>query len=250
MPALWSAIRLRRRKPSVTATFGRSHSSAGFHSRFCMTTPRSRWPASSVMASGNARARALPLAITEDAGHRALGVVIQNRLWNPAEECERPNVAVTEGFRRLSRIADHKAGIRVRQVKSEEVDLALYAPDDADGFTKVCLSMPRRMHQRHEHLLRPLPPTRHVILHNRDAACEAVLVPKPLEDPLRRMPLLLRSRLVVPKNAVDQCNKWIELRLRRRLLAHITRRHREPYHLGNCSRIKPNRRAAARSLKP
>jgi len=41
----------------------------------------------------------------------------------------------------------------VRQVKSEEVDLALYTPDDADGFTKVCLSMPRRMHQRHEHLL-------------------------------------------------------------------------------------------------
>ena len=31
-------------------------------------------------------------------------------------------------IRRLSRIADHKAGIRVRQVKSEEVDLALYAP--------------------------------------------------------------------------------------------------------------------------
>ena len=92
----------------------------------------------------------------------------------------------------------------MRQVKSEEVDLALDATDDADGFTKVCLGMPRRMHQRHEHLLRPLPPTRHVILHNRDAACEAVLVPKPLEDPLRRMPLLLRSRLVVPKNAVDQ----------------------------------------------
>src|ERR1035437_4523522 len=41
---------------------------------------------------------------------------------------------MVEGFRRLSRIADHKAGIRVRQVKSEEVDLALYAPEDADGF--------------------------------------------------------------------------------------------------------------------
>jgi hypothetical protein len=27
----------------------------------------------------------------------------------------------------------------VRQVKSEEVNLALYATDDADGFTKVCL---------------------------------------------------------------------------------------------------------------
>src|SRR5665647_2541244 len=110
----------------------------------------------------------------------------------------------------------------MRQVKSKKADLALYATDDADGFTKISLSMPRRMQQRYEHLLRPLSPTRHVVLHNRDAACEAVLVPKPLEDSLRRMPLLLRSRLVVPKNAVDQCNKWIKLRLRRRLLAHIT----------------------------
>jgi hypothetical protein len=51
---------------------------------------------------------------------------------------ERPNVAVAEGFRRLCRIADHKAGVRVRQIKSEEVDLALYAADDADGFAKIC----------------------------------------------------------------------------------------------------------------
>src|SRR5450759_2756363 len=84
------------------------------------------------------------------------------------------------------------------------MDLALDATDDADGFTKVCLSMPRRMHQRHEHLFRPQPPAGHIILHNRDAACEAVFVPKPLKDPLRRMLLLLRSRLVVPKNASRQ----------------------------------------------
>ena len=30
----------------------------------------------------------------------------------------------------------------MRQVKSEEVDLALDTTDDADGFTEVCLSMP------------------------------------------------------------------------------------------------------------
>jgi hypothetical protein len=102
-------------------------------------------------------------------------------------------VAVAEGFRRLCRIADYEAGVRVRQIKSEEVDLALYAADHADGFAKICLSMPWRMHQRYEHLLRPLPPTRHVILHDRDAAGEAVFVPKSLEDPLRRVLLLLRS---------------------------------------------------------
>ncbi len=69
--------------------------------------------------------------------------LIQDRLRYAAEECEGPNVAVAEGFRRLCRIADHEAGVRVRQVKSEEVDVALYATDDVDGFTKVCLSMPR-----------------------------------------------------------------------------------------------------------
>src|SRR5882724_11340016 len=65
---------------------------------------------------------ALPLAVTEDAGHRDLGVVIQDRLRYAAEECKCPNMAVAEGFRRLCRIAGHEAGIRVRQGKSEEVN--------------------------------------------------------------------------------------------------------------------------------
>ena len=184
-------------------------------------------------------ARPLPLAVTQDAGHRDLGVVIQDRLRNAAEECERPNMAVAEGFRRLCRIADHEAGVRVRQVKSEKVDLALDATDDSDGFTKVYLSMPRRMLQRHEHLLSPPMPARHIILHDRDAAREAVFVPKPLEDPLRGMLLLLRTRLVVQENAIDHENKWIKLWPSRRLLAHVTWRHRELHHLGDCPRVNP-----------
>src|SRR4051812_6574923 len=127
-------------------------------------------------------ARPLPLAVAENPGHRDL-----------AEECERPNVAVAECFRRLRRIAHHKAGVRVRQVKSEEVDLALGATNDADRFPEVGLRMPRRMHQRYEHLLRSLPPAGHIILHDRDATREAVLISQPLENPLRRMLLLLRS---------------------------------------------------------
>src|SRR4029453_13890884 len=39
-------------------------------------------------------ARPLPLAITKNARHRDLGVVIQDRLRYPAKECERLNVAV------------------------------------------------------------------------------------------------------------------------------------------------------------
>ena len=51
-------------------------------------------------------------------------------------------MAVAEGFRRLGGIADHEAGVRVRQIKSEEVDLALHAADDADGFAKSTWACP------------------------------------------------------------------------------------------------------------
>jgi hypothetical protein len=81
----------------------------------------------------------------------------------------------------------------MRQVKSEEVDLALDATDDANGFTKVYLSMSWRMRQRHEHLLRPPPPASDIVLHDRYAAREPILIAEPLKDPLRRMLLLLRS---------------------------------------------------------
>src|SRR3979411_753951 len=136
-------------------------------------------------------------------------------------------------------ITGHKTGVRVRKVKSEEVDLALDATDNSDGFTKVYLSMSRTMLQRHEHLLSPPMPAGHIILHNRDAACETVFVPKPLETPLRGMLLLLRTRLVVQENAIDHENKWIKLRPSWRLLAHVTRRYRKLHHLGDCPRINP-----------
>src|SRR6202030_4129110 len=137
------------------------------------------------------------------------------------------------------RITGHKTGVRVRRVKSEEVDLALDATDNFDAFTKVYLSMSRTMLQRHEHLLSPPMPAGHIILHNRDAACETVFVPKPLENPLRGMLLLLRTRLVVQENAIDHENKWIKLRPSWRLLAHVTRRYRKLHHLGDCPRINP-----------
>ena len=138
----------------------------------------------------------LPLPVAKNTSHGDLGVVIKDGLRNAAKEAERPNMAVAEGFRRLGGVADHEAGVRVRQVKSEEVDLALHAADDADSFAKVDLGMSRRMLQRHKHLLSPLTPAGDVILHNREAAREAVLVPETLKDPLRRMLLFPRARLV------------------------------------------------------
>jgi len=64
-------------------------------------------------------ARPLPLPVAKNAGHCDLGVVIKDGLRNAAKEAECLNVAVAEGFRRLGGIADHEAGVRVGQVKSE-----------------------------------------------------------------------------------------------------------------------------------
>ena len=160
----------------------------------------------------------------QESSHGDLGVVIEDGLRNAVKEAERSNVAVAEGFRRLGGVADHEAGVRVRQVKSEEVDLALHTADDANGFAKVDLGMSRRMLQRHKHLLSLETRAGHVILHNREPAREAVLIPKPLEDPLRRVLLLLRARLVVQENAVDHRNERIKLRPGWRFLAHVARR--------------------------
>src|SRR5271155_4927072 len=111
--------------------------------------------------------------------------------------------------------------------------------------------MSRRMLQRHKHLLSPMTPAGDVILHNREAAREAVLVPETLEDPLRRMLLFPRARLVVEENPVDHRDERIKLRLGRRLCAHVTRRRRELHHLGDRARVDSNplrRRPVAQPL--
>ena len=139
----------------------------------------------------------------------------------------------------------------MRQIERKEVDLALHSADDADCLTEVDLGVPRRMRQRYEHLLRPLPPAGNVVLHDGEAAREAVLVPQPLEDALGRMLLLLRPAFVPGQDAVDDGDECAQLRLHRRLRAPVARRHREPYHLGDRPRIDPkppSRRPLAQSL--
>ena len=86
--------------------------------------------------------RALPLAVAQDARNRDLGVVVEDRLRHAAEESEGLHVAVAEGFRRLRRIRHHEAGVRVRQVEREEVDLALDAADHGQRLAEVGLRMP------------------------------------------------------------------------------------------------------------
>ena len=195
--------------------------------------------------------RALPHPVAQDARDRDLGVVVEDRPRHAAEEGEGLHVPVAERLLGLGRIGRHEAGIRMRQVEREEVDLALHPADDADRLAEVGLRMPRRMRQRHEHLLRPLPPAGDILLHDRDAAREAVLVPQPLEDALGRVLLLLRPAFVLGQDAVDDGDEGAQLRLHRRLRAPVARRHREPHHLGDRPRIDPeppSRRPLAQSL--
>ena len=57
-----------------------------------------------------------------------------------------------ERLRRLRRIGLHEAGIAVRQVHREEVDLPLYPADHRQRFAEVNLRVPGIMPQWHEHL--------------------------------------------------------------------------------------------------
>ena len=61
----------------------------------------------------------------------------------------------------------------------------------------------------------------------------AVLGPQPLEDPLRRVPLLARPLLVLFQSRVDYTLPGPQFRPARRFLAPITRRHRVLQHLAH-----------------
>ena len=191
-------------------------------------------------------ARPLPRPVPQDPGHRQLGVVIQDRRRHPAEERERRNVPGAERLRRLRRIGLHEAGVAVRQVHGEEVDLPLHPADHRQRLAKVRLRMPRIMPQRHEHLPLPLPPRQHVVLHDRQPAAITVLVAQTLEDPLRGVPLLRRPALILFQDLVDDPHERIQLRTRRRPAAPVSRRHRERQHLRYRPRVdaKPTRRLA------
>ena len=128
---------------------------------------------------------------------------------------------------------DHEAGVGVRQVHAEEVDLPTHAADHGDRFAEVDLGVAGRVGQRHKGLppLRPADP--HVILHHRVAAGIAVLVAQTLKDPLGRMPLLDRCSPIRLQNRRDHRQKRPELRRLDRLRARVARRQREPAHLGD-----------------
>ena len=78
-----------------------------------------------------------------------------------------------------------------------------------------------------------------IVLHDRQPAAVAVLVPKPLEDPLRRVPLLRRTALIVLKDPVDDPDERIQLRSRWSPRPPVPGRHREHHHLRDRPGINP-----------
>src|SRR6202049_5200974 len=133
----------------------------------------------------------------------------------------------------------HEAGIAVRQVDRKEVDLAFHPGDLRQRLTKIRLRMARIMPQRYEHLALPQSARQHVVLYNGDPAGIAVLLAKPLEDPLRGMPLLPRPALIGRQDTVDNPGERVELGTRRRPAPPVPGRYRERQHLGYCPRVDP-----------
>ena len=91
--------------------------------------------------------------------------------------------------------AFHEAGVRLRQVHAEEMDLLpRHAADHPDRCAEVHLGM-ARAHAPAERtsLASGAWLTSDITLHHRVTAGKAMLITKPLENPLRRVALLLRS---------------------------------------------------------
>ena len=141
------------------------------------------------------------------------------------------NVAIHPclGYRR--RIGPNVTRIAVRQVKREEVGLLLDPADEHHGFAKIRLGMARGVVQRHEHLLPAPLLIAHVVLHDRVAAREPVLIPQPIENPLGRVTLLALLPDIIAQPLLDDLGEPVQLGPLGRRRPPIPRRNRKPHHL-------------------
>ncbi len=87
------------------------------------------------------------------------------------------------------------------------------------------------MAQRHEHLATAQSCLRYVLAHNRIAAGKSPFIPQPIENPLRRVPLLLVNAAVALKDRVDPGHVRPELLGNRPLTTPVAGRNRKLKHL-------------------
>jgi hypothetical protein len=122
----------------------------------------------------------------------------------------------------------------MRHIHRQIVSLLFDAGYHNQCLAEVYLCLARRMGQRHKHLPGAELFATNIVLHDRVAAREPVFFLQPLEDPLRRMPLLNRPLLVIAQNGIDDTQPRAELGLLDRLLALVTWRHSVLQHLPHC----------------
>ena len=193
-----------------------------------------------------------PRPIGLNARHQAFVIVVEDRGRHAAKERKGMHMAINPSLGRGCLKRPNITGVAVRQVEGEEMGLLFNAADHHHGLTEIGLSMAGRMAQRHEHL----PPTpllfAHVILDDRIAAGEAVLISQPLKDPLGRMPLLAVPSLILAQPLVDDGGKSVQLRPLDRRRSAVARRHGKAQHLLHAVTRDPEmlrRRSRAHALR-
>ena len=195
--------------------------------------------------------RPLPLAAIQDPGYRQLGVVVEDRARHPTKEGQGRVMPVEEGLDTLGRVGLDEAGVGVRQVEAEEVEvLAALAGDHCHRLAEVDLRMAGRMDEGDEHLPHPLSPLADIVLHDRVATGKAMLGVEALVIPPGRVPLLGRCGAVRLQDRVDDRGESPELGACGRLGAPVARRTEKASILRTVLRWMPKRRAASRWLSP
>jgi hypothetical protein len=166
----------------------------------------------------------------QDLGHQHLVIVVGDPTGNAAEELECPAVELPERLRArpLKRLHEERVRPGKRQHKEEplpELPLLLH-----QALTHIHLGLARVMLQRNEDFLASLlqlPDLQPYLC----IPARVTLLSQPLEDPLRRVPLLLRHRPVRVQHRLDPTHVRPDLRLRPRLAPPVTRRLRMLQHL-------------------
>ena len=142
-------------------------------------------------------------------------------------------MAVQKGLGGLPGIGLHEAAVAVGQVQHEVVHLALHTGDHRQRLPEIALGVARCMGQRHEHLPDPPPVLPDVVLDYGVLAVEPVLVPQPLEDPLRGVALLSGNSAIGCQDRVNYAGVRLKLRLARRALPRVALGRRIVQHLAH-----------------
>ena len=122
------------------------------------------------------------------------------------------DVTIDPGLGHRGRIGPHVAAVAVGKIEHEETCLLLDTADHNRRLAEIGLRMAGRMRQWHEDFLTALIPLTHIILDDRVAANEPVLLTQPVKHPLGRMALLARHLHILIQPMLGRRNKRIQLR--------------------------------------